>query len=135
MVSTDCHASITKLTLEEFSAYWGPTFADADYCWRIVEADGNAAGFGLLYILKPRVPPLAGFVQWTYIDPSCRRKGAGQELVENLFAWARDRHVQRVELQYIDGNQFAERFWRKMGFEPYARKCVNRRSFTSGGTP
>jgi hypothetical protein len=32
--------------------------------------------------------------------------------------------VDRVELQFIDGNSIAERFWTKMGFRPYARKCV-----------
>ena len=118
------HASIAKLTLDEFSAHWSPTLADADYCWRIVEVEGTPVGFGLLYIMKPLVAPLAGFVHWAYVEPSCRRKGLGQRLIEHLFAWAREKNVERIELQFIDGNEIAERFWAKMGFLPYARKCV-----------
>jgi GNAT superfamily N-acetyltransferase len=118
------HASIQKLTLEQFKAHWGSTMADPDYCWRIVEADGRPIGFGLLYVQKPKVAPLGGFVHWAYLAPGERRQGRGELLMEHLLQWAREKNVQRVELQFIDGNQSAERFWHKMGFRPYARKCV-----------
>ena len=120
------HASITKMTLEEFAAHWGPTIDDPDYCWRLVEVEGKPVGFGLLYLLKPRVPSIVGFVQWAFIDPACRRKGLGERLVRELFRWAKEKNVERIELQFIDGNLLAERFWKKMGFEPYARKSVKR---------
>lgn len=118
------HASITRLTLEEFIAHWGPTMGEADYCWRIVEEAGKPIGFGMLYLLKPRVPPFVGFVQWAYVEEGRRRAGVGRRLVDELFGWAKQNGAGRVELQFIDGNQIAERFWKKLGFEPYARKCV-----------
>jgi GNAT superfamily N-acetyltransferase len=118
------HAAIQKLTLEQFQAHWGPTLDDADYCWRIVEADGRPIGFGLLYLQKPKVEPLGAFVHWAYLEAAQRRQGRGALLMEHLLQWARDRKVRRVDLQYIDGNESAEHFWQKLGFRPYARKSV-----------
>jgi GNAT superfamily N-acetyltransferase len=118
------HASIQKLTLTEFQAHWGPTLDDPDYCWRIVEVVGRPIGFGLVYVVKPKVEPLAGFVHWAYLEPDQRRQGRGELLLDHLLQWARAKKVQRVELQFIDGNEIAERFWQKLGFRPYARKCV-----------
>jgi GNAT superfamily N-acetyltransferase len=118
------HASIQKLSLEEFTALWGPTFGDPDYCWRIVEEERRPIGFGLLYLIKPPTRPPGGFLHWAYLDSTHRRRGLGRALLENLFAWARSRRLCRVELQFIEGNEQARLFWTRMGFRPYARKCV-----------
>jgi GNAT superfamily N-acetyltransferase len=120
------HASIQKLTLEQFAAHWGPTLQDPDHCWRIVEVEGRPIGFGLIYLLKPKLDPPAAFVHWAYMERGRRRQGLGQLLLDQLLEWARSRRVERVELQYIDGNEAAEQFWSKLGFRPYARKCVLR---------
>jgi len=117
------HASIQPLDLEEFTAIWGATIDDASHCWRIVEAAGVPVGFGLLYLI-PKFKPPVGFVQWTYLDRNHRREGVGQKLLDELLGWARSKGAVRVELQYIDNNTSAERFWAKLGFQPYARKCV-----------
>jgi GNAT superfamily N-acetyltransferase len=118
------HASIQKLTLAQFVSLWGPTLSHGDYCWRVVEADAKVVGFGLIYLSQPRIDPPAASLHWAYLEPAYRRGGLGQRLVDELLAWARARRAGRVELQFIDGNVIAERFWSKMGFEPYARKCV-----------
>jgi GNAT superfamily N-acetyltransferase len=119
------HASIQKLTLEEFSALWGPTLADPAYCWRLVESQGQPVGFGLIYLQAPRMTPPGAFLHWAYLEEEFRRQGAGRALLDELLAWAREQGAGRVELQFIDGNEGARRFWEKMGFLPYAHKCVH----------
>ncbi len=118
------HAVLRRLTLEEFTALWGHTFDDEAYCWRIVETAGRPVGFGLIYLLTPRTDPPAAFVHWAYLTEGTRRQGRGRALFAHLLEWARGRGAGRVELQYIDGNEGAREFWERMGFRPYARKCV-----------
>lgn len=118
------HAAIQRLTLEEFATVWGPTLESRTHCWRIVEVEGRPIGFGLIYLLFPQLPAPAAFVQWAYLSPTNRRLGLGKMLMDHLFEWARFRGAIRVELQFIDGNASAERFWEKLGFRAYARKCV-----------
>jgi GNAT superfamily N-acetyltransferase len=119
------HAAIQRLSVEEFTTLWGGTLTDPDYCWRIVEGDEQPRGFGLIFLLPPKVPPLGAYVQWAYMAPPYRRQGLGRLLLDHLVNWAHSRQVSRIELQFIEGNEAAERFWTKMGFQPFARKCVH----------
>lgn len=118
------HAPIVRLTVDEFAAVWGPTLDDPGHCWRVVEVDGRLVGFGLIFLTTPRTVPPGAFVQWAYLDPTCRRQGLGRLLFDQLSAWAQSMGANRIELQFIEGNVSAERFWAKTGFRPYARKCV-----------
>jgi GNAT superfamily N-acetyltransferase len=119
------HASIQKLTLDQFAALWGHTFDDPAYCWRIVEVDRQPAGFGLIYLQSPRTEPPGAYIHWAYVKEGTRRRGLGQALLDDLVSWARGHGANRVELQFIEGNEIARRFWTKMGFRPYAFKCVH----------
>ena len=118
------HAPIRRLSVDEFAAAWGPTLDDPAYCWRVVEADGRLVGFGLIFLQASPTTLPGAFVQWAYLEPAYRRQGLGELLFGQLLAWARRAGAERVELQFIEGNAAAERFWAKMGFRPYARKCV-----------
>ena len=119
------HAAIQRMTLEQFTAQWGRTIGDPDYCWRLVEAGRQPVGFALIYLTTPRVAPTPAYLQWAYLAPPYRRRGVGRMLFEHLAGWARARGAGRIELQFIEGNEPAERFWAKVGFRPYARKCVH----------
>lgn len=63
-------------------------------------------------------------MHWAYLAKSHRRKGTGRQLLDELITWARAKGANRVELRYIDGNEAAQRFWAKMGFQPFARQSV-----------
>jgi GNAT superfamily N-acetyltransferase len=117
------HAPIQKLSLDEFAALWGESFADPSHAWRIVEWAGQPVGFGLIYLL-PKTRPLGAFIHWAYLDPAQRRAGLGKKLFDHLAGWARARGAVRIELQFIDGNEGARQFWARMGFRSYASKCV-----------
>jgi GNAT superfamily N-acetyltransferase len=118
------HAAIQPFTLEQFTTHWSPSMTNPNFCWRIVEAAGRPVGFGLIYLLAPQLPRSAAYIHWAYLEENQRRRGAGRLLLDELLAWARSKGASRVELQFIDGNQAAERFWTKMGFRGFARKCV-----------
>src|SRR5262249_54302015 len=105
-------------------AMWGSTFDNPNHCWQIVEIDGRPVGFGLIYLTTPRTAPPGAYIHWAYLEENHRRSGLGRKLLDHLIDWARRQGAGRIELQFIDGNHIAERFWTKMGFRPYARKCV-----------
>lgn len=118
------HAPIVRLSVEEFAAVWGPTLDSAVHCWRVLEAAGQPVGFGLIYLQTPETRPPGAFLHWAYLEPVHRRQGLGQFLLDDLLAWARSQGANRVELQFIEGNESARSFWMKTGFRPYARRCV-----------
>lgn len=118
------HAPIVRLSVEEFTAVWGGTFDSPDHCWRVLQVGPRLIGFGLIYLVPLGPPPPGAFIHWAYLEPEYRRLGLGQALLDHLLDWARSRGADRVELQFIDGNEAAQHFWAKMGFQTYARKCV-----------
>src|SRR5262249_4209338 len=72
------HASIQKLSVEQFASLWGPTLTKPDYCWRVIESDGQVIGYGLIFLNQPRTTPPSAYVQWAYLDPAHRRRGMGE---------------------------------------------------------
>jgi GNAT superfamily N-acetyltransferase len=119
------HAAIVPLSLDQFTALWGSSFSSPNHCWRVAEAEGRLVGFGLIYLLSPRTESPGAYLHWAFVEEEYRRHGVGGRLLEELLGWAKQQGAGRVELQFIDGNTGAERFWTKMGFRPFARKCVH----------
>jgi GNAT superfamily N-acetyltransferase len=119
------HAPIVRLSLEAFSALWGHTIDSAGHCWRIVEEDGRPIGFGLIYLMTPQTQPPGAYLHWAYLGTDHRQRGTGRRLFDELAAWARRQGAQRIELQFIEGNELARHFWTKVGFRGFAHKCVH----------
>ncbi len=53
------------------------------------------------------------------VDATCRRQGAGRQLVEAIREWARSQGVDRIELRAATANAISVPFWREMGFREY----------------
>lgn len=53
-----------------------------------------------------------------WVDPAQRRGGVGAELVAAVEEWARRQGARSVRLGVIEGVAAAERFYRRLGFEP-----------------
>lgn len=117
------HAPIRRLSVPEFDELWGATIGTENSQWTVIELGPKLIGFGLIYLV-PKPPPAGAFIQWAYVEESERRHGLGQKLLDHMTAWARDRGANRIELQFIEGNETARRFWTKLGFRPYAQRCV-----------
>lgn len=118
-------APIIRLSLDEFTALWGPSLDSPQHCWRVVEEDGRPIGFGLIYLMSPPTRPPGAYLHWAYLQPGHRQHGTGRRLFEELASWARQKGAKRIELQFIEGNELARQFWTKVGFRPFAAKCVH----------
>jgi ribosomal protein S18 acetylase RimI-like enzyme len=87
----------------------------------VAEGDGRLDGF--LAAQTRRLPPflsttnpLVGYIGAVYVRPEARRHQLGRALVDASFAWFARAGVGSIELQVIDGNDLARRFWESMGF-------------------
>jgi GNAT superfamily N-acetyltransferase len=123
---TGCpHAPIIRHSLEEFTTFWGHTFESPQHCWRLVEEAGQPIGFGLIYLMTPATRPPGAYLHWAFLRPAHRQRGTGRRLFDELVSWARRNGAARIELQFIAGNELARQFWTKVGFRPFATKCVH----------
>ena len=59
-----------------------------------------------------------------YLSPSLQDFAVLLLSPSTISALRSDYESESVELQFIDGNAPAEHFWRAVGFQPFARKCV-----------
>ena len=88
-------------------------------------AERGGAPAGLLYARRPeqarwlapmvRLAP-AGYVEFMYVEPAERGRGAGPALVERLHREARD--VAVMLLHYEQLNPLSGPFWHRMGYRP-----------------
>lgn len=60
--------------------------------------------------------PSVAYVCATWIDPACRRRGAGRRLVDAAVAWVRGRGARIVQAWVADGNVGGRAFWNSVGF-------------------
>lgn len=72
------------------------------------------------------------FVEDIFVDPDCRRIGAGKTIFLELAKIAQENHCVRIELQVLDWNDSAVEFYESLGAEfvhnwlPYA---IEKKSF------
>jgi len=53
-----------------------------------------------------------------WVEPDYRQQGLSRRMVAELLAFARDRGVDAVQLEYSASNSEAARAWERMGFRP-----------------
>jgi ribosomal protein S18 acetylase RimI-like enzyme len=89
----------------------------------VAESAGRIVGF----IEGHRRPPYVvssgiaevGYIAMLWVDPGCRLRGTGRELVRSAEAAFRAQGLAHVELHYLEGNGAAEEAWRRLGYRPY----------------
>jgi GNAT superfamily N-acetyltransferase len=95
-------------------------FTEADWRWRltngcsVVATDGvhgESVGLAGGY-LHDGVPELIAM----WVHPTRRGSGAAEQLVEAVAAWAREQDGARLRLWVVEGNDRAERVYRRLGF-------------------
>ena len=95
-------------------------FAEADWRWRLTNGcsvvatdgeQGEAVGLAGGY-LHDGVPELIAM----WVHPTRRGTGAAELLVEGVADWAREQDATRLRLWVVEGNDRAERVYRRLGF-------------------
>jgi len=93
-------------------------FTEADWRWRIAsgcsvvatDEHGEAVGLAGGY-LHEGVPELIAM----WVRPASRGGGAVDQLVEAVAAWAREQDAALLRLWVVEGNDRAERVYRRLG--------------------
>jgi len=62
-----------------------------------------------------------GYVHHMAITTSCRHKGIGEQMLDEIIKWFHTKHVDRIELEVTTKNHNAYSFWEKHGFTDYIR--------------
>jgi GNAT superfamily N-acetyltransferase len=97
-------------------------FTEDDWRWRLRNgcsvvvtdsAQGEPVGLAGGY-LHEGVPELIAM----WVHPTRRGTGAAELLVEAVADWAREQDAARLRLWVVEGNDRAERVYRRLGFAP-----------------
>lgn len=92
----------------------------------VVVGDGEPAGLGMLAIRGAQ-----GWITRLGIVPRWRRRAAGSLLAATLVEKARERELERLELEVIRDNHAARRLFARLGFQPSRQLAVGRREWAS----
>jgi ribosomal protein S18 acetylase RimI-like enzyme len=86
----------------------------------VAEMNGEIVGFiqGEIERRTDYLPGTVGSISTAYVVGKFRRTGVGRILVKHLSEFFSSEGVEDVTLRYIIGNEEAERFWQKLGFQP-----------------
>ncbi|HNQ82597.1 MAG TPA: GNAT family N-acetyltransferase [Bacteroidales bacterium] len=57
-----------------------------------------------------------GLITHVFVKDIARKKGLGRELVKMLEGWFHDKNVHSIELQVINDNLPAQKFWENLGY-------------------
>ena len=60
-----------------------------------------------------------GYIADVIVTARSRQHGVGEQLVQAMNAWFRERGVRIIHLTAATGNPLAQAFWRKMGYAEY----------------
>ena len=85
----------------------------------VADEEGTLIGFvsGKLHENPPAfLVRQVGFIDDAMVTARSRRCGVGEQLVNALMAWFRERKAQVVHLNAATSNPAAQAFWHKMGF-------------------
>lgn len=78
--------------------------------------EGQAAGMCKLIPQQYRNAHMA-YLGGVAIDPDFAGRGYGQQMLEEVLQWARERQLRRVELSAAVSNERAIRLYEKVGFQ------------------
>jgi GNAT superfamily N-acetyltransferase len=94
--------------------------ADSNVLVLIAETHGEVIGYvrGEVTRRSDHTPRTVGQVSLMYVVRQFRRKGVGRRLMEELCKFFDSNKTEDLTVRYVIGNKEAERFWRKLGFEP-----------------
>jgi ribosomal protein S18 acetylase RimI-like enzyme len=91
----------------------------------ICEADGGSCG--IVTVVRDESDLGLGHLVGMWVTPSARHTGAADLLVTAALRWAEQESLTTVRLCVVEGNDPAERLYRRHGFNPTGRSFVGPR--------
>jgi len=91
---------------------------------RMFVAEESGALIGFINGAVRENPPVfaeryIGCIADAIVTARSRQRGVGEQLVNAINAWFRERGVRIIHLTAATGNPISQAFWRKMGFVEY----------------
>jgi ribosomal protein S18 acetylase RimI-like enzyme len=89
--------------------------------WLAVDDDAGVVGMaiGRIREREGHVPNVGGYITKVFVAESHRGTGLARRLVGELVGFFAERGIEQVDLHYLVRNESAQRFWTKLGFEPF----------------
>jgi GNAT superfamily N-acetyltransferase len=112
-------------------AHWRGLLARPDRWTLVLEQDGRPAGFCHFGVNDGARPDHKGLVEALYLLPAAQGRGHGRRLMALAAEWLAGEGLVPVVVWLIDGNERAERFYRRLG----ARFLERRVAFEFEGRP
>jgi ribosomal protein S18 acetylase RimI-like enzyme len=95
----------------------------------LIALDGErAVGYSLSEIRSSRGLKIDkyGAIDHVAVKAGYRRKGVGEEMLNEILKWFQSRNIDRVELEVLAKNQVAYAFWKKHGFTDYRHRLYRK---------
>ncbi len=83
----------------------------------VIESDGENAGYGEMRMVAGEAQ-----IYNVVIDPACRGRGLGEELMRHLADKAEELGCSLITLEVRSGNEAATGLYRKIGFREVGRR-------------
>lgn len=91
----------------------------------LMEAHKRPVGYTLLtYNFDLEYGGIEGMLAEVYVEKKFRKRGVGTLALYEVEDFCRERGIRNVELQVLNRNKHAEKFYRKAGFEILPRKVM-----------
>ena len=109
----------TRPEAEILWAKWsGARLRDESSCILVAEVDGNVVGYLLGHVDEAQ--PIYqkrrhALISDLYVQSDHRRQGLATKLVEEAFAFFREKEVDHVRMNVLKANEAAHAFWEKQG--------------------
>ncbi len=87
------------------------------YPYLVYEEEGEVLGYCYLHPWKPRAAYRCTWEVTIYLSPRAQGKGVGRQMLNRLFAVARERGVHALIACITQGNEHSISFHQQMGFK------------------
>lgn len=104
-------------TVEGESAYAEPVWRERLRSRALFVALDAGCAVGLAAGVRDRERPDEALLISMWTAPAVRGQGIGETLVQSVLAWTAAEGISRISLEVTDGNDAAERLYRRCGFE------------------
>ncbi len=89
----------------------------------LVAKDGQTAkavgmGMGRIWVHAGYVPTRSGELVDIWVEPDHRRHGLATRIIARLLQFFCVNRIEFLAVNYVEGNELAQRLWRKLGFRP-----------------
>jgi GNAT superfamily N-acetyltransferase len=92
----------------------------------LVGVDGKkVVGYAYAVVNEPRNPvekATHGYIHDMFVTEAYRRRDIGGKMYNEIIKWFKSKGIKRIELEVIEGNKYAESFWKKQSYTEFTHR-------------